>query len=123
MENFEPESPRKDIEVEEEYSYYEESEAEPEASHLEQAKRQELKKLRQLLRQNKQIPKVIIIQDRNGNEIEYEVLEESEQSIGHSSQSSRIGLRQSQSGVETSVEYFEEVIEESEEEPDSQIDL
>ena len=61
MENFEPESPRKDPEVEEEYSYYEESEAEPEANHLEQAKRQELKKLRQLLRQNKQIPKVIII--------------------------------------------------------------
>lgn len=46
---------------EEEYSYYEESEAEPEAHSLDLAKRQELKKLRQLLRQNKQIPKVIII--------------------------------------------------------------
>lgn len=53
-------------------------------------------------------------------------MEETEQSLAQSSQSSRLALRQhSQSGVETSVEYFEEVIEESEEEPDSvrEIDL
>ncbi len=46
---------------EEEIEYYEEDDGEEEAPTFEQLKREELRKLRHLLRQNKEIPKIIII--------------------------------------------------------------
>lgn len=93
------------IEVDPDEEYYEEDE-ESEVS-VDMQKKEELKKLRQLLKQNKEIPKVIIIQDGQGNDVEYEVIEESE---------SGLSLRQATSQNGESVEYYEEVIEESEEE-------
>ncbi len=102
---------------EEEIEYYEEDDGEEEAPTFEQLKREELRKLRHLLRQNKEIPKIIIIQDQVGNEIEYEVLQESEESQAGSKVS--LSLRQV-TQVEESVEYYEEIIEESEEETDDQ---
>lgn len=93
------------IEVDPDEEYYEEDE-EFEVS-VDMQKKEELKKLRQLLKQNKEIPKVIIIQDGQGNDVEYEVIEESE---------SGLSLRQATSQNGESVEYYEEVIEESEEE-------
>ena len=47
--------------MEEEIEYYEEDDGEEEAPTFEQLKREELRKLRHLLRQNKEIPKIIII--------------------------------------------------------------
>jgi len=97
------------------------------------AKRQELEKLRNLVENNQPIPKIIVIKDENGVEQEYEVLEESEEedsnlslrlreSRGSDSGSRRSGVKIKKNGLDTdqSIEYYEEIIEESEEESDSQ---
>ena len=73
-----------------------------------------------LLRQNQEIPKVIIIKDEQGKELEYEVIEESEDGeSGASSISLRAISKRDEKLAEESVEYYEEIIEESEEETES----
>lgn len=131
------------VEVEEEY--YDEEESSQQSS----ITNRELKRLQELVENNKAIPEIIILKDEYGVEQEYEVLVESEEfntSYLGSSQgtetkrSVKLRLRKSHESLtdsegvhrrvkivseyeipsNASCEYFEEVIEESEEESDFQ---
>lgn len=65
---------------------------------------------------------MVIIKNEQGVELEYEVVEESEDGeSGKSSISLRAVSKRDQQLAEDSVEYYEEVIEESEEETESQV--
>lgn len=65
---------------------------------------------------------MVIIKNEQGVELEYEVVEESEDGeSGASSISLRAVSKRDQQLAEDSVEYYEEVIEESEEETESQV--
>lgn len=65
---------------------------------------------------------MVIIKNEQGVELEYEVVEESEDGeSGTSSISLRAVSKRDQHLAEDSVEYYEEVIEESEEETESQV--
>ncbi len=80
--------------------------------------REEKRKLRALLDQNFPLPKVILIKDEFGNEQEYEVIEETESALSQTSVSLKpisVNKEPDEMFVQTT-EYYEEVIEESEEE-------
>lgn len=65
---------------------------------------------------------MVIIKNEQGVELEYEVVEESgDGESGTSSISLRAVSKRDQQLAEDSVEYYEEVIEESEEETESQV--
>lgn len=135
-------------EVVEEEEYYDEEEGTVQSMTHEAATNFELQRLQQLLESNQVIPEVIILKDEFGVPQEYEVLVESEEfdtSYLGSSQGSqtrrsvKLKLRKSHESIvdsegnrqkikvvsefdipsDASCEYYEEVIEESEEESDS----
>lgn len=84
--------------------------------------REEKRKLRALLDQNFPLPKVVLIKDEFGNEQEYEVIEETESELRQSTISLRpisVSKEPDEMFLQTT-EYYEEVIEESEEEENSQ---
>ncbi len=65
---------------------------------------------------------MVIIKNEQGVELEYEVVEESEDGeSGASSISLRAVSKRDQQLAEESAEYYEEIIEESEEETESQM--
>lgn len=65
---------------------------------------------------------MVIIKNEKGVELEYEVVEESEDGeSGASSISLRAISKREQQMAEESAEYYEEIIEESEEETESQV--